>query len=58
MSDKEQAKEKAVKELEEFKNKVEELLSQYPDIGFNATMYGDVYAYHRKSFSAKVMIDP
>ena len=32
MSDKEQAKEKAVKELEEFKNKVKDLLSQYPDI--------------------------
>jgi hypothetical protein len=58
MSGKEQAKEKAVKEIEQFGNKVKELLSQYPDIGFNATIYGDVYAYHRKNFSAKVTIDP
>lgn len=51
------AKEKAAKELEEFKNKVKELLSQYPNIGLNSTIYGDVYAYHRKLFSARATID-
>jgi len=57
MSDKEQAKEKAVKEIEEFGNKVKDLLREYPDIVFHSSLYGGIYAYHRKNHRASVKID-
>lgn len=58
MSDKEQAKEKAVKELEELRNKVNDLLREYPDIVFYSGLYGGLYVYHKKNHRALVKISP
>jgi len=57
MSDKEQAKEKAVKELEEFKKDFHELMSKYPMVMVSSDIRGDLMAYHKETFVPKISID-
>jgi len=56
MSDKEQAKEKAVKELEEFKKDFHELMSKYPMVMVSSDMRGDLMAYHTVAYNSKIYI--
>lgn len=56
MSDKEQAKEKAVKELEEFKKDFHELMSKYPMVMVSSDMRGDLMAYHTVAYNSKICI--